>query len=100
MIDARTKFGSRRRGSVARRRELAAQRGHVLDARRRRQQVSHVAFAFAERAVNQQRVEAARGEPFCQRDGLNRRSSDVQARDDARDPHVAHSTTRVPEAAA
>ena len=39
----------RERGGIARRRERAAQRGHVLDARRRRQQVSHVAFAVAER---------------------------------------------------
>jgi hypothetical protein len=50
-----------------------------------RDQISHVALARPEPAVDEQRLAAQRVEARAHLDGLNRRSADVQARDDARD---------------
>ena len=46
---------ARERGVVVQRRQLAAQARQVLDGRRGRQQIAHVAFALAQRAVDQPR---------------------------------------------
>ena len=52
-----------------------------------RQQVAHVAFTFAEAAMNEQRVEPARRQALRQCDRLNGRPANVQARDESDDAH-------------
>ena len=65
------------------RRQRAAQGFEVDRARAGCDQVTHVAFAVAEPAVDQRGRKAVRLEPVGEARRLNRRAADVQARDDA-----------------
>jgi hypothetical protein len=76
-----------KRRVVVARRELAAELRQMLDLRGRREQVPHVAFALAERAMHQVRRESAGGEALRQHDRLNRRPADVQAGDEPQHAH-------------
>ena len=69
-------------------RHVAPKRGDLrgFEAVITRDQVLHVAFARSEAAVNQQRVVTDRLQPRAHLDRLDRRSADIQARDDAGHP--------------
>ena len=71
----------------------APQRGEVSRLDALRQEIAHVAFAFAQLSVDEQRLDAARAQPIRERHGLNRRAADVQARDDSDDAHRWDCTT-------
>jgi len=75
------------RAQVMQRRDRTAQGLDEHEGGSRRREVAHVAFAAIEAAVNQDRIVASFGEPRGERDRLNRRPTDVQARDRAEDAH-------------
>ena len=77
------------RRRVGQRRNLAAQRRERCDLEPGggRDEIPHVAFAPPDTAMNQQRMVTGGFQLCAQVDGLNRRTSDVQPRDDAGDPH-------------
>jgi hypothetical protein len=84
-------------GDIVNRRDLTAKRGDAANVHAAiRQQVAHVAFVGAKRSVHEQRFDAAIGQALRQRDRLDRGSSDVQPRDDARDTHAWDDITRTP----
>src|SRR6185503_13762443 len=68
------------------------QPGNVQRARSRvglLDQIRHVSFRAADGAVHEEGVDAVRGKPRREIDCLNRRSADVQPRDDSGDAQAA-----------